>query len=57
MPVFKTYNLKLNEESYFKLRQIEINLEKTEKKKLTKSQVIAIIIDKYKQMEFPKKHK
>lgn len=48
MTVFKTYNLKLDEESYFKLREIEMDLEKTRKKKLTKSEVIAIIVNGYK---------
>lgn len=36
MKVFKTYNLKLDEESYFKLRDIEMDFEKTKKRSLQK---------------------
>jgi hypothetical protein len=43
MTVFKTYNLKLDEKTYFKLREIETYLEKQKKKNFTKSEVIAEI--------------
>ena len=47
MKIFKTYNLKLSKEGYFKLREIEMKLEKTKEKSLTKSEVLAEIIEEY----------
>lgn len=44
---FKTYNLKLTENAYFKLREIELKIERTEKKTLTKNEVITKIIEDY----------
>ena len=48
MSVFKTYNLKLSEKSYFKLQSISIQIEKKLKKKMTKNEIIEKIINEYK---------
>lgn len=44
---FKSYNLKLTEKSYFKLREIELEIEKKEGKTVTKNTVINRIIEEY----------
>jgi hypothetical protein len=51
MKTFKTYNLKLDEESYFKLKLIEMSLQKSTKKKVTKSEAIATLINDYKKIK------
>lgn len=48
MNVYKTYNLKLDEETYFKLREIELEFEKDNSKKKNKSEIISIIIKNFK---------
>jgi rRNA maturation protein Rpf1 len=48
MKVYKTYNLKLDEEAYFKLREIELEFEKDNSKKKNKSEIISIIIKDFK---------
>jgi hypothetical protein len=42
---YKSYNLKLSENAYFKLRQIELDFEKKYNKRLTKSEVLEKMID------------
>lgn len=44
---FKTYNLKLTEKSYFRLREIELEIEKKEGKTMTKNEIINRIIADY----------
>tara|TARA_B110000116_G_C16648756_1_gene496318 strand:+ start:146 stop:331 length:186 start_codon:yes stop_codon:yes gene_type:complete len=44
---YKTYNLKLSEEAYFKLKQIELFFEKKKKEKLTSGQVINELVKEY----------
>lgn len=42
--VFKSYNLKLSEKAYFKLRKIELSLEQKKGKSLTKNEVLTELI-------------
>ena len=48
MKTYKSYNLKLDEETYFKLREIEIEFEKDNAKKKTRSEIVSIIIKNFK---------
>lgn len=45
---FKSYNLKLSEKAYFKLREIELFFEKKEKRTFTKNEVLEKIITEFK---------
>jgi rRNA maturation protein Rpf1 len=54
MKIYKSYNLKLDEETYFKLREIEIEFEKDNAKKKTRSEIVSIIIKNFKNKTTPK---
>jgi hypothetical protein len=54
MKTYKSYNLKLDEETYFKLREIEIEFEKDNAKKKTRSEIVSIIIKNFKNKNTPK---
>lgn len=47
MPIFKTYNLKLSISSYYKLKEIEIKIEKEENQNFTKSEIVEKLIENY----------
>jgi hypothetical protein len=55
MEVYKSYNLKLDKETYFKLREIQMNYEKNNSKKINKSDLISMIIKKFEQKKEDKK--
>jgi hypothetical protein len=54
LETYKTYNLKLDKETYFKLREIELDFEKINNSNLTKSEIISIVIKAYKKQPVTK---
>lgn len=55
MSTYKTYNFKMDKETYLKLKEIELDFEKNNSKKKTKSEILAIIIKGFKKSLTPEK--
>jgi len=51
---YKSYNLKLDKETYLNLRQIELDFEKNNSIKKTKSEIITILINEFKKIKTSK---
>lgn len=48
MDIFKTYNLKLDKKTHFKLKKIELEIEEKSNNKKTRNEIICKIIQDYK---------